>query len=119
VLSISSFKKRSARKTKDFTIWWSICSPPGRSDPNGVHGVLWSRLGGHYEQPPDKPLTLAAYAAEGFITCYVEPTAVGTKLIDMPLFLTPERYVNVPLERTYLAAYEGLPQRWKRVIEAG
>jgi hypothetical protein len=27
--------------------------------------------------------------------------------------------VNVPLERTYLAAYEGLPQRWKRVIEAG
>jgi hypothetical protein len=35
----------------------------------------------------------------------------------MPLFLTPERYVNVPLEETYLGAYEGVPQRWKRVIE--
>ncbi len=52
------------------------------------------------------------------MTCYVEPTAVGTSLIDMPLFLTPDRYVNVPLEKTYLAAYDGLPQRWKRVIMA-
>jgi hypothetical protein len=93
--------------------------PPGPFDRNGMHGVLWSRLGGRYEQPADKPLTLAAYAAAGAVTCYVEPTAVGTKLIDMPLFLTPERYVNVPLEKTYLAAYEGLPQRWKRVIETG
>ena len=92
--------------------------PPGPFDPNGMHGVLWSRLGGSYQQPPDKPLTLAAYAAAGAVTCYVEPTAIGTKLMDMPLFLTPERYVNVPLEKTYLAAYEGLPQRWKRVIEA-
>jgi hypothetical protein len=92
--------------------------PPGPFDPNGMHGALWSRLGGRYELPPDKPLTLAAYAAAGAVTCYVEPTSVGTMLVDMPLFLTPGRYVNVPLERTYLAAYQGLPQRWKRVIEA-
>lgn len=26
-------------------------------------------------------------------------------------------YINVPLEATYLGAYEGVPQRWKRVIE--
>jgi hypothetical protein len=91
--------------------------PPGPFDSDGIHGVLWSRLGGSYQQPPDKPLTLAAYAASGAVTCYVEPTAVGTKLIDMPLFLTPERYVNVPLEQTYLAAYEGLPRRWKNVLE--
>jgi len=25
-------------------------------------------------------------------------------LIDMPLFLTPDRYIPVPLEETYLAA---------------
>jgi hypothetical protein len=92
--------------------------PPGPFDANGMHGAIWSHMGGSYEQPAGKPLTLAAYAAAGPITCFVEPTAVGTKLIDLPLFLTPERYVNVPLEKTYLAAYEGLPQRWKRVIEA-
>jgi hypothetical protein len=36
----------------------------------------------------------------------------------MPLFLTSARYVNVSLEETYLAAYAGMPARWKRVIEA-
>ena len=92
--------------------------PPGPFDPGGIHGMLWSRLGGRYDPPPDKPLTLASYAAAGTVTCYVEPTSVGTALIDMPLFLTPERYVNVPLEQTYQAAYENVPSRWKRVIEA-
>jgi hypothetical protein len=47
----------------------------------------------------------------------VEPTAVGSVLIDMPLFLSADRYVNVPLEQTYLAAYQGVPGRWKPVIE--
>jgi hypothetical protein len=42
---------------------------------------------------------------------------LARKLIDMPLLLTPERYVNLPLEKTYLAAYAGLPKRWKWVIE--
>lgn len=35
----------------------------------------------------------------------------------MPLFLDPGHYVNVPLEQTYGGAYEGVPRRWKRVIE--
>lgn len=95
--------------------------PPGPGDPRGVHGAIWDRLGSSFDPPPDKPLTLAAYAAGqgagGAITCYVEPTAVGTALIDMPLFYDPGHYVNVPLEATYLAAYEGVPRRWKRVIE--
>jgi hypothetical protein len=93
--------------------------PPGSFDPRGIHGAIWERMKGRYEPPAGKPLTLAAYAVAGAVTCYVEPTAVGTALIPMPLFLTPDRYVNVPLEATYLGAYEGVPQRWKRVIEAG
>jgi hypothetical protein len=39
------------------------------------------------------------------------------ELIEMPLFLEPEIYINVPLELTYTAAYRGVPQRWKRVLE--
>jgi hypothetical protein len=92
--------------------------PPGPLDPNGIHGSLWSYLGGSYQAPPDKPLTLAAYTGGEVPSCYVEPTSVGTRLIDMPLFLNAEHYVNVPLEETYQSAYAGLPQRWKRVIEA-
>jgi hypothetical protein len=49
---------------------------------------------------------------------YVEPTAVGRELLEMPLFLEPEIYVNVPLEATYQAAHRGVPRRWKAVLES-
>lgn len=95
--------------------------PPDSFDPTGMHGAVWERLGGAYAPPANKPLTLAAYAAlgGGAVNCYVEPTAVGTALIPMPLFLDPGHYINVPLEATYQSAYEGEPLRWKRVLEAG
>jgi hypothetical protein len=35
----------------------------------------------------------------------------------MPLFLNRERYIDVPLERTYLEAYHGMPAFWRNVIE--
>ena len=101
-------------------IHWLIIDlfPPGRSDPQGLHGALWSRLGeDEFLQPPEKPLTLAAYEARLLPIAYVEPMAVGTELPDMPLFLSTEGYINVPLEATYRAAYEGVPERWRRVIE--
>jgi len=66
-------------------------------------------------------LTLAAYVANRraatAVTCHVQPTSVGEPLVAMPLFLDPGHYVNVPLEQTYMAAYEGVPRRWKQVIE--
>jgi hypothetical protein len=93
--------------------------PPGPRDPNGIHGAIWSEFSdSSFEQPVDEPLTLAAYSAGARKRAYVEPTAVGRGLIDMPLFLEPELYVNVPLETTYRAAYRGVPRRWQRVLEA-
>lgn len=35
----------------------------------------------------------------------------------MPLFLCPDRSVNVPLEATYQAAYRGVPAFWREVLE--
>jgi hypothetical protein len=94
--------------------------PPGPFDPQGMHGAIWSRLGGAFRPPEGKPLTLASYVARsgGALTCYVEPISVTAALPEMPLFLDPDHYVNVPLEPTYGSAYEGVPGRWKRVIEA-
>jgi hypothetical protein len=94
---------------------------PGRWDPAGIHAALWALVVGTDDlPPPDLPLTLAAYAvqAAGGVRAYVEPTGVGVALPDMPLFLAPDRYIQVPLERTYQAAWEGVPERWRRVIEA-
>jgi hypothetical protein len=93
--------------------------PPGPRDPNGIHGAVWEEIGdATYRQPPDKPLTLAAYSAGLVKTAYVEPVAVGDVLPDMPLFLKPEEYIDVPLEKTYRAAWQGVPRRWQRVLEA-
>jgi hypothetical protein len=91
--------------------------PPGTHDPQGIHGALWSELGElGYLAPEDAPLTLAAYSAGEVTRAYVEPTAVGRVLAEMPLFLMPHRYVKTPLEETYLASWRGMPQRWREVI---
>ena len=91
--------------------------PPGPRDPNGIHGAIWGGLSDEpFALPADEPLTLVAYSAGPRKKAYIEPTAVGRALIDMPLFLTPDTYVNVPLEGTYAAAYRGVPRKWKAVL---
>jgi hypothetical protein len=93
--------------------------PPGRRDPQGIHGALWAEFADEpaFALPPDKPLTLAAGSAGLTRRAYVEPVAVGDLLPDMPLFLTPDEYVEVPLEKTYSSAWEAVPRRWRDVLE--
>ena len=91
--------------------------PPGPNDPNGIHGAVWDAIDGRpYLHPADKPLTLAAYESDGGVRAFVEPVAVGDVLPDMPLFLVPGGHVRVPVEKTYMAAWGGVPSRWRRVI---
>jgi hypothetical protein len=94
--------------------------PPGPHDPQGMHAaVLWLLEPSNqpYDLPADEPLTLASYAAGPRITIYSEHLAVGSALPEMPLFLRPDRYVQVPLEPTYQAAYRGMPAFWRDVLE--
>jgi hypothetical protein len=95
--------------------------PISSRDPQGIHGAPWPEVGGgtFYEAPLDKPLTLAAYEADFPKKAYIEPIAVGDILPEMPLFLAPGWYVNVPLEPTYEAAWRGVPRRWREVLEGG
>jgi len=92
--------------------------PAGPRNPNGLHGLIWGEVSDvPFTLPPDEPLTLAAYSAGPVKRAYVEPTAVGRVLINMPLFLDPETYVEVPLDATYQRAYRGVPRRWQSVLE--
>jgi hypothetical protein len=92
--------------------------PPGAHDPHGMHGELWERFDDEpYVPPADEPLTLASYVAGPRPDAYEEPLAVGSPLAEMPLFLNPDRYVNVPLETTYLAAFRGLPAFLREALE--
>ena len=92
--------------------------PPSRRDPQGIHKVIWDRLRDDpFTLPPDKPLTLAAYAVGTETIAYVEPVAAGDALPDMPVFLTADRYVPCPLEATYQTAWEQFPAPLKGPLE--
>jgi hypothetical protein len=94
--------------------------PPTPRDPRGLHSAFWEYLGGEpFLAPAEEPLTLAAYEASSSPAAYIETTAVGRILPDMPLILAPDEAVPVPLERTYQLAYDGLPARSKAPLEAG
>lgn len=93
--------------------------PPGRRDPDGIHGESWQEIAGQeYQAPADRPLTLAAYETGNALRAYVVHAAVGDVLSDMPLFLEPRKAVTVPLEATYNAAFAEVPRRWRQVLEA-
>ena len=93
--------------------------PPTKHDPGGMHGAIWERFDSDDFIPPsDKPLMLAAYEADQLPEAYLEPFAVGDELIDMPLFLTRGGYINLPLETTYQAAFQSVPECWRNVLEA-
>jgi hypothetical protein len=92
--------------------------PPGPRDPNGIHALIWDEMAGQgYVGPQDRPLTLVAYECALTLRAYVERVTVGGALPDMPLFLEPGGCVNVPLDRTYQAAFAAVPRRWRSVLE--
>ncbi len=94
---------------------------PTNRDPRGIHARFWEEYVSDESVPgvtASQPLGMAAYRSDLTPTAYFEPFAVGCKLIDMPTFLTPDHYINTPLDATYGQAYTSVPRRWREVIEA-
>ncbi len=93
--------------------------PPSSRDPYGLHKAIWDEIEEEpFALPPDRRLTLAAYIGGPCPEAFVQPVAVGLPLPDMPLFLTPEVYVSVPLEATYEAAWADVPSFWRDALTA-
>ena len=91
--------------------------PPGPRDPQGLHREIWGDdCGPDYALSPDKQLACISYVGGPGAEAFIEPITVGDTLPDMPLFLTPEVYVSVPLEPTYQSAWESLPAFWRDVL---
>jgi hypothetical protein len=92
--------------------------PPSPRDPQGIHKAIWDQIQDEpFELPPDKPLIVAAYAADDLPTGYVEPVAVGDLLPTMPIFLEPGIYVPAPLESTYEATWSKCPEAVREFVE--
>lgn len=92
--------------------------PPSARDPNGIHPLIWAQIEDQpFALPADKPLTLVAYSAGLVLEAFVEPVAAGDVLPDMPLFLTPDAHVPVPLESAYCEAWAKMPSPWREVLD--
>jgi hypothetical protein len=91
--------------------------PPGPRDPHGIHGVVLNEIGTEdYVLGGERPLTAAAYIGGATVEAFVAHFAVGEPIPQMPLFLTRENYVHVPLEATYMAAWEDVPPQYQQVL---
>ena len=87
--------------------------PPGPRDPNGIHGILLNEIGTEdYVLGGERPLTAAAYSGGAVVEAFVAHFAVGEPIPQIPLFLTRENYVRVPLEAAYMAAFEDVPPHY-------
>ncbi len=92
---------------------------PSRGIPN--RGDSRSRATGTdvLESPPktrfhvkSAPAWYATNVGGPSAEAYVDTSAVGD-VLNLPVFLTPLEYVSLPLEETYLAAFDSLPEFWR------
>jgi hypothetical protein len=91
--------------------------PPGARDPQGIHQAIWGDdCGPDFALPPEKPLTCVSYIGGACAEVFGDFIAVGDELPEMPLFLTADEYVDVPLEPTYKSAWDGMPSFWRDVL---
>jgi hypothetical protein len=94
--------------------------PRTRRDPHGIHPAIWENI---TDDPAETggagALSAVAYEViPGGVNAYCQSFAIGGSVPDMPLFLAEDAQVPVPLEETYTSAFQAVPQRWRRVIEA-
>ena len=93
--------------------------PPGPRDPNGIHGAIMSEIGTEeYKLNGAKALTVGAYRGGAVVEAFAVHFTVGQPIPEMPLFLTNENYIKVPLEETYMAAWEDVPRQYREVLSA-
>ncbi|MFM9962964.1 MAG: DUF4058 family protein [Planctomycetaceae bacterium] len=94
--------------------------PPTPRDPSGIHQVIWEEMTGEdFVFPDGKDRTLVSYDAGAERTAYVEPIGLGDALPDMPLFLSEDLHVMVPLESTYQATWEASPEEMRIAVSTG
>jgi hypothetical protein len=91
--------------------------PPGPRDPQGIHGAILNEIGTEdYVLGSERPLTAAAYIGGLVVKTFVTHFAVGQPIPQMPLFLTRENYISVPLEAAYMAAWEDVPPQYQEAL---
>ena len=92
---------------------------PDQLDPRGIHPLIWTETDEEFEFNERRPLACLSYIGGDYRQAFVEAFAIGDDLPDMPVFLTEEVEVPLPLENAYRTAWEGVPAHWQRALVAG
>jgi hypothetical protein len=91
--------------------------PPGPFDPLGLHNLIWVELGeAPVEMPAGRSLQVVSYLALKTVSCFIEPVSAGDPIPSAPLFLDAGRHIRLPLEATYMSAFEAVPEHLRRVV---
>jgi hypothetical protein len=91
--------------------------PPTPRDPHGIHPLVWGDDEcDDFQFDAAKPLTCASYIGGAGAEAFIDPVAVADELPTIPLYLTLEEYVPVPLETTYQAAFDAVPEFWRDAL---
>jgi hypothetical protein len=88
--------------------------------PRGFHVLIAEDLGHEASQPPaDRPLAAVTYQVleTGGLRAHFVPLRVGDPLPEMPVFLTPQDFIRLPLEATYNEAYRSVPWKFREELE--
>jgi|GEM_PF-97796 len=94
--------------------------PPTPRDPKGLHKLIWDEIHDEaFEFPAGQDRLLASYQAGREKVAYLEPLGVGDPMPAMPLFLTTDVHIKVPLEATYQTAWEALPGELQSAVTTG
>ncbi len=94
--------------------------PPSSRDPFGIHKVIWDEITEEdFAFPEGENRTLVSYDAGAEKIAYIETVSVGDVLPDMPLILTNDLHVMVPLEPAYQATWEASPEVYRHAVETG
>jgi hypothetical protein len=94
--------------------------PPTARDPFGIHKAIWDEFDDEpFAFPEGKSRILVSYEAGGEKVAYIEPVAVGDALPEMPLFLSEDFLVDVPLEPTYQATWDVSPEDFREAVLTG
>lgn len=92
--------------------------PPTPRDPQGIHKAIWDCI--HVEEfdlPVDRNRTLVAYEGASVFSAFIETIGAGDPLPEMPLFIAPGAHVLVPLEDSYMSAWEDTPHAIRRLVD--
>jgi hypothetical protein len=84
--------------------------PPTIRDPAGIHKAIWDQFDREdFQLPPEQNRVFASYESAGEQSAHIETVGLGDRLPDMPIFIAPGAHVLVPLEETYMNAWEDTP----------